>query len=221
MADTLLNVARFRAALRSLSEVDVAQAHSIVATAARDDAGAFYGPSAGLALGAGLILSNVEFPSYQPDEDRFVVWAGPVLVLSHECDLDQDNQRLLNELALICPVRRLDALVDMAAEAGYSDNDLSTFLGNLASRRVPRAMYFPPLQGALPYGGFIYLNQFTHTSVMRLSADNANRIAALTAYAMQSVDYALHEHLHREKADQLPLYSAALRRGISITSVPE
>lgn len=201
--------------------MDVAQAHSIVSAAARDDAGTFYGPPAGLALGAGLVLSNVEFPTYQPDEDRFVVWAGPVLVLSHECDLDQDNQRLLNDLALVCPVRRLEALVEMAAEAGYSDTDLSTFLGNLASRRVSRAMYFPPLPDALPYGGFIYLNQFTHTSVKRLSADDAERITALSAYAMQSVDYVLLEHLFRDKADQLPLYSAALRRGISITSVPK
>lgn len=201
--------------------MEVAQAHSIAAAAARDDTGTFYGPAAGLALGAGLILSNVEFPTYQPDEGRFIVWAGPVLVLSHECDLDQDNQRLLNNLALICPVRRLETLVEMAAEAGYSDTELSTFLGNLASRRVSRAMYFPPLPDALPYGGFIYLNQFTHTSVERLSADGAERITALSAYAMQSVDYVLLEHLFRNKADQLPLYSAALRRGISITSVPK
>lgn len=200
--------------------MDVAQAHSFISAAARDDAGNFYGPPANLALGAGLILSNVEFPAYQPDEDRFVVWAGPVLVLSHECDLDQDNQRLLNDLALVCPVRRLEAIVEMAAEAGYSDADMRAFLGNLAARRVSRAMYFPPIPDALPYGGFIYLNQFTHTSVKRLSAGSAERVTALSAYAMQSVDYVLLEHLFRDKADQLPLYSAALRRGVSITSVP-
>jgi hypothetical protein len=174
-----------------------------------------------LALGAGLILSKVEFPTYQPDEDRFVVWAGPVLVLSHECDLDQDNQRLLNDIALICPVRRLEALVEMAEAARYSDNALTTFLGNLASRRVSRAMYFPPLPDTLPYGGFIYLNQFTHTSVKRLASDEAERITALSAYAMQTVDYVVLEHLFRDKADQLPLYSAALRRSISITSIPK
>lgn len=201
--------------------MDVAQAHAIVAAAARDEAGTFYGPPADLALGAGLILSNVEFPSYQPDEDRFVVWAGPVLVLSHECDLDQDNQRLLNDLALICPIRSLEALVEIAEGAGYSSNALTTFLGNLASRRVSRAVYFPPLPVALPYGGFIYLNQLTHTSVKRLSADDAEKIAALSAYAMQSVDYGLQEHLFRDKSDRLPLHSAALRRGISITSIPK
>jgi hypothetical protein len=198
--------------------VDVAQAHSIVAAAARDDAGAFYGSSAGLTLGAGLILSNVEFPAYQPDEDRFIVWAGPVLILSHECDLDQNNQRLLNDLAIICPVRQLEALVEMAGQAGYSDNALTTFLGNLASRRVSRAVYFPPFPDALPHGGFIYLNQFTHTSVKRLSAEGSEKIGALSAYAMQSVDYVLKEHLFREKADRLPLHSAAMRRSISITT---
>ena len=200
--------------------MEIAQAHSIVAAAARDDAGTFYGEPAGLALGAGLILSNVEFPAYQPDEDRFVAWAGLVLVLSHECDLDQDNQRLLNDLALICPVRKLEALVEMAAEAGYNDNALTTFLGNLASRRVSRAMYLPPFPDVLPYGGFIYLNQFTHTSVKRLSAEDAQTVTALSAYAMRSVDYVLLEHLFRDKADRLPLTLAALRRGVSITSAP-
>lgn len=199
--------------------MELAEAHSIVAAAARDDAGTFYGPAEGLALGAGLILSNVEFPAYHPEEDRFVAWAGLALILSHECDLDQDNQRLLNDLALVCPVRKLDALVEMAAVAGYSDNALTTFLGNLASRRVSRAMYMPPLPDVLPYGGFIYLNQLTHTSVKRLSSDDAQTVTALSAYAMQSVDYVLLEHLFRDKADQLPLTFAALRRGISITSV--
>lgn len=201
--------------------MDVAQAHSIVSEGARDYAGIFYGPPEGLALGTGLILSNIEFPSYQPDEDRFVVWSGLILVLSHECDLDQDNQRLLNDLALVCPVRRLEALVEVAAVAGYSDTDLGTFLGNLASRKVSRAMYFPPLPDVLPYGGFIYLNQCTHTSVKRLSANDAARITALSAHAMQSVDFVLRRHLFRVKADQLPLSSAPFRRSISITSVPK
>lgn len=199
--------------------MDVAQAHSIAAAAARDDTGTFYGAPTGLALGAGLVLSNVEFPLYQPNEDRFVAWAGLVLVLSHECDLDQGNQRLLNDLALICPIRSLEALVGAAAEAGYSDNALTTFLGNLASRRVSRAMYLPPLPDALPHGGFMYLNQFTHTSVKRLGADDVQKVAALSAYALQSVDYVLLEHLFRDKADQLPLTFAALRRGISITAL--
>ena len=198
--------------------MDIAQAHSVVAAAARDDAGSFYGSVAGLALGAGLVVANVEFPAYQPNEDRFVVWAGLVLVLSHECDLDQDNQRLLNDLALICPVRKLEALVDVAAEAGYDDAALTAFLGNLASRRVSRAIYLPPLPDQLPYGGFVYLNQFTHTSVKRLMADEAKPVIALSAYAMQSVDYALMGHLLRNKSDQLPLTRAPLRRGISITS---
>lgn len=198
--------------------MNIAQAHSVVTAAARDDAGSFYGSTEGLALGAGIVLADVEFPAYQPDEDRFVVWAGLVLVLSHECDLDQDNQRLLNDLALICPVRKLEALVEMAADAGYDDNALTAFLGNLASRRVSRAVYLPPLPDVLPYGGFIYLNQFTHTSVRRLMSDVARPVTALSAYAMQSVDYALMGHLHRSKSDQLPLTRASLRRGISITS---
>jgi hypothetical protein len=73
----------------------------------------------------------------------------------------------------------------------------------------------------LPYGGFIYLNQFTHTSVKRLSADDAQTVTALSAHAMQSVDYVLLEHLFRDKADRLPLALVPLRRGISITSLPK
>lgn len=201
--------------------MDIGKAHEIVSAAARDDPGNFYGPCDGLTLGTGLILSNVEFPLYQPEEDRFVVWAGLVLVLSHECDLDQDNQRLLNELALICPIRSLEALVEAAEKTGYSDNDLTTFLGNLAARRVNRAVYMPPLPDVLPNGGFIYLNQFSHTSVKRLTADDTNVLFTLTAYAMRSVDYALIEHLFRDKAVQLPLSRATVRRGSTITSAPK
>lgn len=201
--------------------MQVKEAYRIVEVAALDDPGIFYGNAAELALGAGLILAPVDFPSYSPSEDRFVVWGGPVLVLSHECDLDQDNQRLLNDLALVCPVRRLDAVVEMAAEQGYSDNDLTTFLGNLGRRRVSRAVYLPPLPEILPFGGFLYLNQFSHTSVRRLADDGVTPVAALTAYAMQSVDYALASHLFRDKSDRLPHSSTALRRGISIVGTPK
>ena len=194
----------------------VEEASRIVEDGALDHPGIFYGNPAGLALGAGLILTPVDFPSYSPAEDRFVVWNGPVLVLSHECDLDQDNQRLLNDLALVCPVRRLDSVVEMAAEQGYSDNALTTFLGNLGRRRVSRAIYLPPFPDLLPFGGFLYLNQFSHTSVKRLAEKDVTPVAALTAYAMQSVDYALASHLFRVKSDRLPHSNTALRRGISI-----
>lgn len=194
----------------------IEDAYRIVEGVALDDPGIFYGNATDLALGAGLVVSPVEFPSYSPAEDRFVVWSGPVLVLSHECDLDQENQRLLNDLALICPVRRLDSIVEMAADQGYSDNALTTFLGNLGRRRVSRAVYLPPLPDILPFGGFLYLNQFSHTSVKRLIDDQVTPVAALTAYAMQSVDYALASHLFRDKSDRLPHSRTALRRGISI-----
>lgn len=198
--------------------MEIAQAHKVVSSSARDDPGAFYGACAGLSLGAGLIIPNVEFPTYQADEDKFVVWSGSVLVLSHECDLDQDNKRVLNDIALICPVRRLEAIVEMAETSGYSDVDLKAFLSALGSRSVNRAVYFPPLNDVLPYGGFIYLNQLTHTSVNRLSLPETKPIAALTSFAMQSVDYALQQHLFRSKAEALPLRMARIRHGSSITT---
>lgn len=196
--------------------MQVADAYRIVEDVALDDPGIFYGSATDLALGAGLIVAPVDFPSYSPAEDRFVVWGGPVLVLSHECDLNQDNKRLLNDLALVCPVRRLDSVVELAEEQGYSDNALTTFLGNLGRRRVSRAVYLPPLPEVLPFGGFLYLNQFSHTSVKRLADESVAPVAALTAYAMQSVDYALAGHLFRDKSDRLPHSNTALRRGISI-----
>lgn len=196
--------------------MEVRDAYRIVEELALDDPGIFYGNAADLALGAGLILAPVDFPSYSPVEDRFVVWGGPVLVLSHECDLDQDNKHLLNDLALVCPIRRLDTVVEMAAEQGYSDNALTTFLGNLGRRRVSRAIYLPPLPDLLPFGGFLYLNQLSHTSVKRLAHDDVTPVAALTAYAMQSVDYALASHLFRDKSDRLPHTNTALRRGVGI-----
>ncbi len=194
----------------------IEQAHNVITSSASDDVGAFYGAPQGLSLGAGLIVSNVEFPGYAAEEDKFVIWSGPVLVLSHECDLDPANSRLLNDIALICPVRSLEAIVEMASLSGYPDTKLSAFLSALGSRSVNRAVYFPPLSGVLPYGGFIYLNQLTHTSVNRLETSKASPIAALTSFAMQSVDYALQEHLFRHKSERLPLSMASVRRSRSV-----
>ncbi len=178
-----------------------------------DKSSGFYGSSEGVSIGSGLILNDVEFATFDPAVDRFVVISGKIIVLSHECDLDGDNDRLLNDRALICPVLSISDLLERAKLKSFNQEKIDTFLVNLVKRRVSRAIFFPPLSD-LPSGGILYLNEITSTPVSRLSA--ANPICAVSAYGMRVIDYSLENHLRRPKAERLPYERASIRSSHSI-----
>lgn len=189
--------------------MQVERAEEILASAALDHPGAFFGPAAGLALGTGLVVDKVEFAAFNTAVDRFTVKGGLVLVLSHECDLDKTNERMLNDMAIICPIVSIESVIQQASQDGVSDEYVSSFLGNLATRAVSRAVYVPPLPSLLPIGGLLYLNLLTSTATSRL--EQGTRTCALSAFALTVVDYALERHLRRPKTDELPLQRATLR----------
>jgi hypothetical protein len=59
--------------------------------------GAFYGPpGADVTPGAGLVFAAVEFPIFNNLVGRFQARVGPVLILTHECDIDLENERAFN-----------------------------------------------------------------------------------------------------------------------------
>lgn len=194
--------------------MELARARKIITSTALDDEGSFYGPSENLALGAGLILDGVEFPFFDIDADRFRVRAGLVLVLSHECDLDPENDRFLNDMAVVCPIIPLQALVEDAAASGLTDNELGAFLGNVGRRRVARSVYCPPLPPQLEHGGIVNFNLIASTAVTKLHS--GQRIRSLTAFGHRSIWAALEEHLTRAKSETLPLAGATVLRGRSI-----
>lgn len=193
--------------------MELARAREIIEANAQDDSGSFYGSSAGLSLGLGLLIDDVEFPIFNAETDRFSVQSGLVYVLSHECDLEPSNNRFLNGMALVSPVLQLEAVLADADSSGVPEGDLAAFLGNVAARKIARCVYLPPLADKIPAGGLLNLNLLLSTSVDRLQGGES--VAAITIPALYTIQEALSEHLLREKSETLPLANAPWRRSRS------
>ena len=184
--------------------VDIARATKLAIDSFPFNQGAFYGSAAGLATGVGLILDGVAYPLFDENEQLFDTVAGVVYVLTHECDLDAANNRSFNEYALICPII---CFREFALEfaTNHSEAALFGFIPDLASNRIFRAAFIPPIDRViLPHGGILYLNQICSTHVMSFKTGISRPVCALSQYAQQIIDYKLVNHLFRPKADQLP-----------------
>lgn len=163
----------------------------------------FYGDVGDAGVGAGMLLANVEYPTYLADNDTFAVVRGLVVVLTHECDLDQDNERLLNDSALICPVIPLEQFVEGVSEA-VGDELAAQFIGNITARYVNRVMYIPMIPNVLPLGGYLYFNLLTNTSFSRVTENGAESVAMLSVDGLLELDLSLEQHLRRPKSDRIP-----------------
>lgn len=163
----------------------------------------FYGAVRDAAIGAGVILNNVEYPAYIADQGRFGVLRGLVLVLTHECDLDQANDRVMNDAAIICPVIPLESFVTSLNKV-LSDAETRSFISNVTSRYVSRIIYLPLIPDVLPFGGYLYLNLLSHTHVSRLTAADVEVICMASGDGLREIDLALETHLRRPKTDRTP-----------------
>jgi hypothetical protein len=190
--------------------MELGLARKILASNALDDEGSFYGPPDGLSLGTGLIVADVPIPYFNRGTDRFTVAAATVYILSHECDLDPENDKVLGGYCLVCPLLPIEQMVASAVAASLSQNEISAFLGNIAARRVSRFVYLPPLQGAA-MGAVLNLNQITSTALSTIDVNNA--VSAVSRYGLETIDMGLENHLRRAKSESLPLTMAPLRKG--------
>jgi hypothetical protein len=177
-------------------------------------AGRFYGAINDAAVGAGMILNNVEYPAYIADKGRFGVLRGLVLVLTHECDLEPDNARVMNDSAIICPVIPLEAFVDALAPI-LDDRAAGQFLSHVTARNVNRLVYIPIIPGVLPFGGYLYLNLLSHTHLSKLTGQDVAPVCMTSPDGLREIDLALERHLRRPKADRLPFqpYGPLVPRG--------
>jgi hypothetical protein len=177
--------------------------------------GAFYGHVAGLDLGVGLIYDNIPFAVFDKDEKLYDTASGLVYILSHECDVDQNNPRFFNDYILTCPI------IDMAIfvedfEAAFPDK-LTQMVVDLVGDRIFRAIYIPPInRSVLPFGGILYFNQIGNTHVSCFGEATTQPIYALSHYAQRIIDFKLENHLLRPKAQSLPLRGSAIGSGRSI-----
>lgn len=147
--------------------------------------GAFYGAPDGLALGVGLIYDNIAFPLYDENEHLFDTVSGLVYVLTHECDLDEANERAFNSYALVCPIVCFKEFVEEFSEKS-SEEELLKLIPDLAGNRVFRAIYLPAIDNdVLPFGGIVYLNQICSTHVETFRGGDARAVKALSSYAQR------------------------------------
>lgn len=160
----------------------------------------FYSPGHAAGLGKGKIYDGIRYAVFDPQSQTFLTAEGLVYVLTHECDVEQENERVLNEEVLVCPIIRLEDLV-AEYQAELQGERLPAFLGNLGARLVSRVVFLPRIDGVLPHGGVLYLNQITHTHVTAFERGRA--VCAVTAFGLQHVEYSLENHLLRPKADRL------------------
>ena len=84
--------------------VDIERAKAIASQKFPYQSGAFYGNCSGLNIGVGLIYDNIPYSIFDRNEKLFDTVAGLVYILSHECDVDEDNPRFFNDDGQICPI---------------------------------------------------------------------------------------------------------------------
>jgi len=153
----------------------------------------------------GLIVRGVAFPFYDKDVSEFAVAIGRAYIVSHECDIDQTNNRPFNDTVLLCPIIPLEVVLERYL-AGRNPEQARSFISALGNRRVDRAAYIPTIADELPNGGVLYLNSMTHTNVAELARDGVGRCCAVSAFGLRYVDAALSNAiLKRPKAQPLPL----------------
>jgi hypothetical protein len=182
--------------------VNITDAYSRVTAGLTVNVGKFYAPGTSLALGKGTIYSGVLYPVYEDDQSVFVSVVGLVYVLTHECDVEQENVRLFNRDLLICPIIPLEHLVEEYLQTS-DEEQTGSFLANLGSRNIPRLLYLPPCPPALVYGGVMYLNHIANTSVHVFRDGDVQLLAAVTSYGLEIVEHVLENHLLRPKAERL------------------
>jgi hypothetical protein len=77
--------------------------------------GAWYGAARELAPGVGVIFKGIPYPLFNRDDRRYHVISGLVLILTHECDIEQQNQRAMNTSFLIAPLIQMSAFAEILA----------------------------------------------------------------------------------------------------------
>jgi hypothetical protein len=166
------------------------------------DAIRFYGEASHLSLGRGLIYGGILYPLFHQTDMSFLTVEGSVYVITHECDVSQENVRPYNDDVLICPLSPFELFAARYEEA-YGEQRLKSFLANIARGKVSRLMYFPRMDGYFGYGAIVFLNQMCGTKVQAFNREGVEKIAALSPVGAFLVERMLHNHFLRPKDEML------------------
>lgn len=181
--------------------MNIEDAYHCVAAGFRSDPGSFYDPGQRLTLGKGSIQREARFAIFNAETGKFDTAVGCAYILTHECDVDEDNGKTLSDEVLVCPIMPLPDIVEEYGQV-LGEAQLKGFLANLGARNISRMAYLPPIPEHLPYGGVMFLNQITHSSVSILK-EEAKLVCFLSGTGLQAIEYILENHLLRPKADRL------------------
>lgn len=170
--------------------------------------GAWYGQAGTLAPGVGVIFDKIAYPLFNPSTQRYQIESGLVLILTHECDIDQNNVRAMNRGFLVVPLIPLDTFAANFSKEGLKD-DARALARDIAANKVHRLMFLPPPNQLLridnfPLGAFLYFNAITNADISHLAVDGARPVCALSEIGLQALDARLKNHLFRPKAERLP-----------------
>ncbi|NVJ90320.1 MAG: hypothetical protein HWE34_01605 [Methylocystaceae bacterium] len=179
-------------------------AYQVLNSNLESNAGRYYGPTGSLPLGTGLLYNSVRFPMFVAEEAIYYTVEGFVYILTHECDVDQDNQRPFNRDVVFCPILPFEAFFDQVLKLVSPDKQ-GNFLTALAKREVSRLVYMPTPNQALPYGGVMNLNRISSTDISAFNYGDAKCLASVSTYGLREIDFVLQNHLFRPKSADLPL----------------
>jgi hypothetical protein len=186
--------------------MEVLEAWQIISERRIYDFGKYYASiSQDSNLAVGQIFDGVRIAVYNEHDQVFDTREGMAYVLTHECDIDQDNQRPFNQQVLVCPIIELGSVLDNL-EPLMSQERITNFLTDLAKDTISRVMFFPPInEHYLPYGGVLDFNNLSSLHISWFESGNTTRVRSLTGYSLPHVDMKITNHLLRPKADLMSL----------------
>jgi hypothetical protein len=159
-------------------------------------------------MGAGLLLRKCPCPLPDPGGYKFRTGLVYALVLTHECDVEQSNQRVFNDKVLVVPVIPIEDICKVVSP-GHGDGEWRQLLPSIAAGKVFRAMYIPPVpwnltsRPDLRYGGILQFNTISHCPIAWFDHYNTETVCGLSAYGLRALDYRLENHLRRPKSDMM------------------
>lgn len=165
----------------------------------------FYGPVNGMALGSGIIVTNVAQPVYMPNRDAYGTGKGAALILTHECDIDPDNIRPFSDKALIAPIIKLEKFIEELSN-NHARDDIISLASHVAKGNTSRLFFLPRFgdtASPLRFGALIDFNYITSCGIHSLAG--SPMLCSLSGYGISAIDRALQNHLFRPKADSAPL----------------
>ena len=164
--------------------------------------GAFYGGVGARPLGSGMIIDNCRIPYFNADKSEFLTGRGTACVLTHECDIEPDNERPFNDKLLVVPIIDFKIWFEHAIEK--FDRDTANRIAlDIVADQIFRVFFLPSIPNTnMDYGGFVYLNEVTNVDVLDV-VEKSRIICSLSDYSFRILSFKIENHLLRPKSSQL------------------